>query len=63
MDLGRRLSKVRWSYGATSPAFRVHCHARKGKVPGSGSDPPTPMIMWLTLAVGLCEYYPRLLDF
>ena len=35
----------------------------KGKVPGSGSDPPTPMIMGLTLVVGLCEYYPRLIGF
>ena len=35
----------------------------KGKVPGSSSDPPTPMIMGLTLVVGLCEYYPRLIGF
>ena len=42
MDLGRRLSRERQSYDASSPAFRVHDHTRKGKVPGSGSDPPTP---------------------
>ena len=63
MDLGRRLSRQRPYHGAVSRAFWVCDHDRKGKVPGSGSDPPTPMILGLTLAVGLCEYYTRLLDF
>ena len=61
--LGGRLSRQRPYHGAVSRAFWVGCHDRKGNRPGSGTDPPTPMAMGLTLAVGLCEYYPRLLDF
>ena len=32
-------------------------------MPGSSTDPPTPMVMGLDLAVGLCGYYPRLNGF
>ena len=53
MDLGRRLSRQRPYHGAVSRAFWFVTMAEKGKVPGSGSDPPTPMVMGLTLAVGL----------
>ena len=53
MDLGRRLSRQRPYHGAISRAFCYMTMAEKGKVPGSGSDPPTPMVMGLTLAIGL----------
>ena len=51
--LGGRLSRQRPYHGAVSRAFWFVTMAEKGKVPGSGSDPPTPMVMGLTLAVGL----------
>ena len=51
--LGRRLSRQRPYHGAASRAFWFMTMAEKVKVPGSGSDPPTPMIMGLTLAIGL----------
>ena len=59
MDLGRRLSRQRPYHGAVSRAFWVCDHDRKGKVPGSGSDPPTPAFA-RPLLVPLPPFLPSL---